>query len=1000
METVFGVKSWGGEGGGRKRKGMHVGLKMKMVVMMGMMACAVGSVHADVMHGGGKNVWEGKKSVFFSASDDAKTVKEGWRAEAEAGILRGSAARRFVSFSHDAWSRRMRGGGHASETKDHLVGALAVKRMRPPDAARIREMRRGFGAVSGAEKTGNGGAVFAVRVDVDEEDGNLHSSNTRSGPAHQSSSNSSGGNAEDDGGNGVAGTRTGLAGEWVVIGDNDDDDDGDDLAMPRGLVWRSRLQSPGAASLTVAFSHTKLPSNAILCISDAASGAALYIAQGAALRGGGKHLAAPVPSDDILVEIFIPFEKWEVRDDDGFDSDNAAILQLSSQESPSLSSTMATMTMKKPASSSSSEVMELAHALGADSVLNLMRVKVDVVIDRVMHGWKNASAEPQQSGSCNRNVNCSGLAAAASTTTTTSDRIKRSGSGWDAPPESDSVVQILSAGEDSATWCTGTLIHSLDKPGRQLVLTAAHCLWSSINNPLGQQFWGFVFGFEVVSCQRTFAVTGTPTTDEGDYLQGSIVQFFDYETDIAVVELTSDIPASFEPYFAGWDARPKLNVAQAVSIHHPSGDPKKISFDEEAPVPGCWCGNACSCPLPTHWIVEAWDVGTTERGSSGAPLFDVATRRVIGTLTGGAASCSNKEEADAFGMLSVAFTKSARLRKLLVGDTDNSFADGVAAPRERFVNRNFQWRQPGRGDAVEALGIFEIDLVPDLFPDEILWTLTDPSGDNIASGVGTDIKQTRGPFEGEMFMPFSPVFLLEPGTYTFTIFDLGGDGICCLYETGKYNLLVNGMIVYSSPGIYQYEESFSFEVSPNREPKTYTLLPDAFYGDVIVDITVFQRQEEIYWALIGPTKLIYAAGHMGGVTTIPLYRCGEFVFIIRDAEGDGIARNESYSVRVNGKRIFGGNNFRSSQVSTFFVPCQALDTEEDNEDSVAAPDVASSSTRGNASISVDEDEKERESRGICKAEDEECSISRSQCCSPLSCRIVATGSGYATVCAE
>ena len=48
----------------------------------------------------------------------------------------------------------------------------------------------------------------------------------------------------------------------------------------------------------------------------------------------------------------------------------------------------------------------------------------------------------------------------------------------------------------------------------------------------------------------------------------------------------------------------------------------------------------------SYWWVRQWDVGSTEGGSSGAPLFNKALR-VIGTLSGGNAACGDSIGYDA-----------------------------------------------------------------------------------------------------------------------------------------------------------------------------------------------------------------------------------------------------------------------------------------------------------------------------------------------------------------
>ena len=466
--------------------------------------------------------------------------------------LYGSEAR-----THAPLSRILRAkdkAGFAEKAGLGMAAALrpsARVRMRTPSAEEIRGATGGDGgAWDGADV--KEGSTFAVRAFVDEKlDGDFR----------------------------AIGSHEGQRGEWTRLSAGGSGRDG-----PQGLLWRVAITVPGAASLTIVFSEMRVPERSVIAIADAATGEGLYIASVASFSPGADvegHLVPPVPSDDVIVEVFIP----EVSNS-GVDYDA------------------------------------------------LLSTKVAIRVERVMSGLK--AERNDTSGTCNKDVNCA------------PDRIKNAGSGWRTPQESDSVVQILSAGPDSARWCTGSLINSVDTPGRQLLLTAAHCLWQSTNNPLGQHFWGFLFDFEQRVCTRA----GSGVVSDGKYLQGAVIQYFDLATDIAVVEITSAIPESFNAYFSGWDARKDINVMQSLAIHHPNGDVKKISFNGGRLNKGCWCGNACECDAPTHWIVDGWDIGTTEKGSSGAALFDARTRRMVGALTGGAASCSNQFEADAFGMLS------------------------------------------------------------------------------------------------------------------------------------------------------------------------------------------------------------------------------------------------------------------------------------------------------------------------------------------------------------
>ena len=80
-------------------------------------------------------------------------------------------------------------------------------------------------------------------------------------------------------------------------------------------------------------------------------------------------------------------------------------------------------------------------------------------------------------------------------------------------------------------------------------------------------------------------------------------------TDFALVELLSTNVGGLS--FSGWDRNGSPSIGTPTVIHHPSGDVKKISIDNES----------ASDDDEFNWFVDDWDVGTTEGGSSGAPLY-------------------------------------------------------------------------------------------------------------------------------------------------------------------------------------------------------------------------------------------------------------------------------------------------------------------------------------------------------------------------------------------
>ncbi len=90
----------------------------------------------------------------------------------------------------------------------------------------------------------------------------------------------------------------------------------------------------------------------------------------------------------------------------------------------------------------------------------------------------------------------------------------------------------------------------------------------------------------------------------------------------------------------------------------------------------------------------------------------------------------------------------------------------------------------------------QISILTDDYGSETSWVFEDENGNNIASG-GSYSNNT-------LYTSYADV---EPGQcYTFTIFDSYGDGICCSYGEGYYQITSNG-VVLAEGGQFGSEES-------------------------------------------------------------------------------------------------------------------------------------------------------------------------------------------------
>lgn len=287
----------------------------------------------------------------------------------------------------------------------------------------------------------------------------------------------------------------------------------------------------------------------------------------------------------------------------------------------------------------------------------------EITIGQIVHGYRSflkslfVDEGTQQrgpfgtGGACEVNVNCP------------------EGADWQV--EKKSVAIIVEGGYG---FCTGSLVNNTNNDGTPYFLTANHCTQgANVGN------WIFYFNHESSACSGS---TG-PTSQS---ISGASLVANNSASDFALLLLDSTPPASFDVQYAGWDATDsEAAVSSAVCIHHPSGDIKKISFENDAPYHDI--GNGAQV-----WWIDDWELGVTEPGSSGSPLFN-QNHRIIGQLYGGASACNGSNgngQYDFYGRFGVSWDNSnnanARLMDWLdPGNTGLLVLDGYP---EGFVTLN------------------------------------------------------------------------------------------------------------------------------------------------------------------------------------------------------------------------------------------------------------------------------------------------------------------------
>jgi len=203
------------------------------------------------------------------------------------------------------------------------------------------------------------------------------------------------------------------------------------------------------------------------------------------------------------------------------------------------------------------------------------------------------------------------------------------------------VCLITFSNESYGYRCSGSLINNIRNDGTPYYLTAAHCL-STTAEASTVVAW---FDYEEKYCDGP---AETPKTLSGAEMISTYKSY-----DFTLLRFINDPPATYHPYFAGWDANDNQKN-KGTCIHHANGGPKKISATENKitsyPSAIKWQDNNIS-EANSHWEIT-WNIGYTELGSSGSSLFD-DHKRVIGQLHG----TSENNDHDFFGKLSYSWQK-------------------------------------------------------------------------------------------------------------------------------------------------------------------------------------------------------------------------------------------------------------------------------------------------------------------------------------------------------
>lgn len=277
---------------------------------------------------------------------------------------------------------------------------------------------------------------------------------------------------------------------------------------------------------------------------------------------------------------------------------------------------------------------------------------VDLALTSINHGYRGFGETPwfAKSGSCNVDVVCP------------------DGDDWREQIRSSAGIST-----GGSVFCSGALVNNAAQDLKGYFLTAAHCGINAGNAASLVTYWNF----ENSTCRPVGSSGGPGDGPLTQFNTGAIFRASRSASDFTLVELDDPIPSAYNVYWSGVDARDQATTS-AIGIHHPDGEEKRISFEDQATTITSYLSNT----VPgdgTHLRVTDWDLGTTEPGSSGSPLYS-PEKRIIGQLHGGHAACGN-DLSDWYGRVATSWsaggTAATQLRNWL--DPDNTgtlFFDG------------------------------------------------------------------------------------------------------------------------------------------------------------------------------------------------------------------------------------------------------------------------------------------------------------------------------------
>ena len=395
--------------------------------------------------------------------------------------------------------------------------------------------------------------------------------------------------------------------------------------------------------------------------------------------------------------------------------------------------------------------------------------------------------------------------------------------------------------------CTGFLVNNTNNDFTPYFMTADHCGVTNNSDASVVVYWNFQQSYCRQPGSAESGGNGDGLLNDITASMGSTLRASGGNSDFSLTELDDPIHPDANAYFAGW-SNEDVAPPTAICVHHPGTEEKRISFEDDATNIGDQGGNPNSGGQ--YIVVNDWDTGTTEGGSSGSPLFN-AEGLVVGQLYGGAASCSN-DDYDVYGRFFNSWNAGGSAASSLQFwlDPNNS---GVTSIDGLDSNYSLALEAGNQNACTNQNVVYQLT-VAELFANDVMLTAS-----NVPNGLSLNYSVNPVPPAGMCTITVTGTGNLSAGQYTIEL--EGTDGTNSANTSLVLNLYEATILAPSLqiPGNGNTNVStltmFEWAVDPNSQNYTIEVATDMSFNNIVATDSAIT--DNIFNATLNSTTTYY-----------------------------------------------------------------------------------------------------------------------------------------------